>query len=119
MIAVAVGAVSAVGLAIQTQLGWVFGLGLLGLALAWVITTGLAYLSIRRRNLLQHQEWMMRSYVVTFAFVTFRIFTLALATAGVGTGRERATAASWFCWAIPLLIVEPFLQWKKLSGTRR
>jgi predicted membrane protein DUF2306 len=119
VIAVAFGSVSAIGLAVQTQLGWVFGFGLLGLAAAWVITTALAYVSIRCKNMLQHQEWMVRSYIVTFAFVTFRIFTLAFSAAGIGTGQERATAASWFCWAIPLLIAEPFLQWRKLSAKRR
>jgi len=39
---VTVGAIGAVALAVQTPFGWVFGAGLLSLAAAWVITTGLA-----------------------------------------------------------------------------
>ena len=94
-----------------------FGLGLLGLATAWAMTTTMAYVSIRRRVISQHREWMIRSYVVTFAFVIFRLFADILEVAGVGTPLERATAASWFCWAIPLLVAEPFLQRGKLAHT--
>ncbi len=114
---VATGCTAAVVLALRTEAGWVFGLGLLGLATAWAITTTVAYVSIRHRVISQHREWMIRSYVVTFAFVNFRLFTQILEVAGVGTRLERATAASWFCWAIPLLVAEPFLQWRKLAHT--
>jgi uncharacterized membrane protein len=48
--------------------------GLFGLASAWIITTSMAYVSIRHRAIEPHREWMIRSYVVAFAFVTFRFF---------------------------------------------
>ena len=48
---------------------WVFAGGLLGLACAWTLTTGMGYFAIRRRRVEQHQEWMIRSYVVASAFV--------------------------------------------------
>jgi hypothetical protein len=70
----------------------------------------LAFIAIRRRLLEQHKEWMIRSYVVTFAFVFFRIFFRTLGAADIGTSLERAGAASWFCWAVPLLICEAILQ---------
>ena len=69
-----------------------------------VTTTGLAYVSIRRRLIEQHKEWMIRSYVVTPAFVNFRIVVGILQGAGVGTLTEQLTAASWFCGAVPLLL---------------
>ena len=53
----------------------VYGLGLFMLATAWLITTGMAILAIRRHDYEQHREWMIRSYTVTFAFVTFRLVT--------------------------------------------
>jgi Predicted membrane protein (DUF2306) len=42
------------------------------LAFAWITTASMAYISVMRGRILQHKEWMIRSYVVTFAFVTFR-----------------------------------------------
>jgi predicted membrane protein DUF2306 len=114
---VATGSVSALYLALHTTLGWVFGMGLTALAIAWITTTGMAFVAIRRRMVPLHQEWMIRSYVVTFAFVTFRMLVGILQTANVGTVTERLAAASWFCWAVPLLVTEVILQGRKITGS--
>jgi uncharacterized membrane protein len=110
VMSVATGAGSALYLAAHTDFGWVFGLGLTGLALAWLVTTAMAATAIRRKLVQQHQEWMVRSYVVTSAFVTFRVFAGGLQAAGVGDLNDQLTAASWFCWAVPLLCTEAVLQ---------
>jgi predicted membrane protein DUF2306 len=112
--AVVVSSFAAYYLAFHTDGGWVFGAGLAGLATAWLVTTGMAFSSIRRQLYEQHKEWMIRSYVVTFAFVWFRILFAALEAAGVGTVPERLGAASWFCWAVPLLVAEAVLQGRKI-----
>jgi Predicted membrane protein (DUF2306) len=114
MSSIGAGSLGAFYLATHTELGWVFGAGLTGLAIAWIVTTGLAYVAVRRGLLLQHQEWMIRSYVVTFAFVTFRIFAGIMQAAGVGSLQEVLGAASWFCWAVPLLITEAIIQGRKI-----
>ena len=77
-------------LAFHTELGWVFGAGLASLATAWIATTGLAFLAIRRRFYDQHKEWMIRSYVVTTAFVSFRLVSEVLGKVGIGTPRARS-----------------------------
>jgi uncharacterized membrane protein len=118
MASVAVSSVAAFYLAAHTDLGWVFGAGLTGLAVAWIVTTGLAFVAIRRGLIQQHQEWMIRSYVVTFAFVTFRIFAGVAQAVGVGTLQEQLAAASWFCWAVPLLITEAILQGTKIFNSQ-
>ena len=114
---VGVSAMAAFYLAFNTDIGWVFGAGLGGLAVAWIVTTGLAFISARRSLFDQHKEWMIRSYVVTFAFVTFRVLMAGLTIAGVGTIQEQLTAASWFCWAVPLLATEAVLQGKKILAS--
>jgi uncharacterized membrane protein len=114
MASVIVSATAAFYLATHTDLGWVFGAGLTGLAFAWIVTTGLAFAAIRRGLIAQHQEWMIRSYVVTFAFVFFRIFVGVSQAAGVGTLQETLTAASWLCWAVPLVVTEAILQGRKI-----
>jgi len=107
---------AALYLAIHTDVSWVFGMGLSGLAVAWFVTTGLAWMAIRRRLITQHQEWMIRSYVVTFGFVNFRWFAGVLQAAGVGALPDQLAAASWFCWSIPLLITEAVLQGQKIRN---
>jgi len=100
---------------------WVFAGGLLGLACAWTLTTGLGYLAIRRRRIQQHQEWMIRSYVVASAFVFFRVFVDVLHAFGVHAPKGAQTAeelklAAWVCWSIPLLVAEAFIQWRHLRS---
>jgi len=94
---------------------WVFAGGLLGLALAWILTTGMGYLAIRHRRIRQHQEWMIRSYVVASAFVFFRVFVDVLHAFGVHSPRamqtpEELKLAAWACWSIPLLVTEVLIQ---------
>jgi hypothetical protein len=106
--------VGAVVLAVQTTLGWTFGAGLLGLAFAWVVTTGLAFASIKKHLIEQHKEWMIRSYVVTFAFVVFRVGVVGFVATGVGETPESLSFLAWVCWAVPLLVTEAFLQGRKI-----
>jgi hypothetical protein len=115
---IAIGVTGAVALAVQTDLGWVFGAGLLGLSLAWVVTTGLAFAAIRKSLIEQHREWMMRSYVVTFAFVIFRIGDLTMGGLGLGERLQNLTFMAWVSWAVPLLITEAVLQGRKILAVR-
>jgi uncharacterized membrane protein YozB (DUF420 family) len=88
--------------------------GLFGLASAWVITTSMAYVSIRHRAIEQHREWMIRSYVVAFAFVTFRLFDKPLIAWNVAKDTEVWTMMAFASWAVPLLVTEPLLQLRKI-----
>jgi uncharacterized membrane protein len=116
LLGVTVGATGGFYLSLTSPGGWVYAAGLFSLSLAWTITTGMAYLAIRRRAIDQHREWMIRSYVVTLSFVVFRAIVAALTAFGVGNFDERATFAAWVCWAVPLLLLELSLQWRKLQG---
>ena len=99
---------------LAAEVSWVFGMGLAGLGVAWVITSGMAFIAIGRRMISQHQEWMIRSYVTTFGFVMFRLFVGIATVMNVGTLIEQLTAPAWFCWAVPLLITEAVIQGRKV-----
>jgi len=114
MSAVAVSAMAAYVIALSPSAGWVFGTGLMGLATAWLTTTGLALLAIKRQLIEQHKEWMIRSYVVTFAFVFFRIGTVALGAIDPAAELQQVAALAWACWALPLLFTELIIQGRKI-----
>ena len=116
LIAIGLSSLSSFYLAVTTDVSWVFGMGLGGLGVAWVLTTGFAFMAIRRRKIVLHREWMTRSYIVTMGFVFFRLFIGISSALEVGTLFERLETASWFCWAYPLLIGEIIIQRKKLLG---
>jgi hypothetical protein len=61
---------------------------------------------------------MIRSYVVTFGFVFFRIIYPIAMTAGIGTDVEQLTFAAWSCWALPLVFTEAILQGRKIFAVR-
>lgn len=79
----------------------------------------MAFVAIRRGAVAQHREWMIRSYVVTFGFVTYRALVDVLKAEAIGSGADRAALASWFCWAIPLLVTELVLQGGKVLRAPR
>lgn len=97
----------------------VYQAGLFMLCTAWVITTSMALWSIRHRRIQQHRDWMVRSYIVTFAFVTYRICSQLLHgwlhMPGAEVADEIDKLMSWACWAVPLLIAEPFIQLRAVS----
>ncbi len=112
-----VGSIGAIGLAFQTDGGLVFGSGLFFLALAWIATTSLAFAAIKKNLIDQHREWTIRSYVVTFAFVTFRAGQVTLVGRGVDLQTTIGVMA-WACWALPLLVTEVAIQGRKIVKVR-
>jgi hypothetical protein len=110
---------------VNPSLGLAYASGLFGLAIAWLLTSGMAFVSVRKRNFIQQKQWMVRSYVVTFAFVIIRVITAlmtyyGIGQAGIGQGKDPFALASWACWAVPLLLTELVIQGKQVfaGGTR-
>ncbi len=93
--------------------GIVSQVGFVGLALAWLFSTYKALSAIRQRQIEQHKRWMIRSYALTFAAVTLRIW-LPLLTFGVGVSFAIAyPIIAWVCW-VPNLLLAEFLISKKI-----
>lgn len=115
MLGVLVGTAGALWIAIASPAFPALGLPLIGLAGAWVATTGLAWAAIVRGQVALHKELMIRSYVVTFAFVVFRF----LADMPVLTSLplpDRYVAIGWLCWTVPLGITEVILQARRIAA---
>lgn len=105
--------------AIQYKGYFTFGIGLLGLAFAWLCTSGMAYAAILKKNIAQHSEWMIRSYVVTCGFVVFRIVFGLLERVFYLPHIDSGNIAAWFSWSIPLLGCEIILQKRKKSENHK
>lgn len=93
-----------------------FGVALFTLSFAWWLTVGMAFLAIKRRRFDAHRAWMIRGYVVTFAFVAFRyLFELPLFEP---LGAARASTVVWLSFVPALLVTEAVLQWGARIGPR-
>jgi hypothetical protein len=115
---VLVGCVSALYMGLRVAQSKAFGVALLYLALPWFVTSGMAYVSALRRQFAAHREWMIRSYVVTFAFVLFRLLEKLNVYGSLGEEMESVMAV-WLAWTVPLLIAEVVLQWRRSVGVGR
>ncbi|MFN3997375.1 DUF2306 domain-containing protein [Algoriphagus sp.] len=110
-----VGTVSSVALALTTgmaiHISWAFSLMML--AMAWFFTSAMAlrFILLKRVNL--HKEWMIRSYVVTFAFVLFRWMNEMSWIHEFGNFTIVGANLIWISWVIPLFFTEIILQWNK------
>jgi len=86
-------------------------------AAAWIVCTTAAFITARNRHIIQHRQWMVRSYAVTFTFVSSRMLNLwprywsHLGDSLSAVGVIAFTLSS-------LLIVELGLNWRELT-TRR
>jgi len=108
--AVAASAACAYAMSFRAVLGWPFGVAAFVMATAWVGATIMAFIAIRHGQVCVHREWMLRSTLITFAFVTFRVMLVSPLFTGLGSVPERLTALLWLSWTVPLLINELILQ---------
>ena len=103
--AVGVGGLGALALAPISQHGLVTHVGFGLLALLWLVSTGTAYLRIRAGDIRAHRRWMIRSYALTFAAVTLRIYLPLSAIAGIPFP-DAYQVVAWLCWVPNLVVAE-------------
>lgn len=89
-----------------------FGFGVM--AIVWVSTALVAWQKVLDRDIDAHRAWMLRSYAVTLAAVTLRIYLPLTQIAGIPF-EEAYPAISWMCW-VPNLI---FVEWFMIEKTRK
>jgi uncharacterized membrane protein len=83
-------------------------------AAAWIVCTTAAVITARNRQIAQHRQWMVRSYAVTFTFVSSRVLNLwprywsHLGDSFAAVGVIAFTLAS-------LLLVDLGLHWRELT----
>ena len=63
-----------------------------------------------------HKEWMVRTYVVTFAFLTFRLLNEFSPLSRLQPDGDRIVTIAWACWVIPLLVTEVILQLRRMRS---
>ncbi|SDP30594.1 Predicted membrane protein [Mucilaginibacter sp. OK268] len=85
-------------------IGNVLGFGIL--AMLWFITVFSAYTSILKRDVYQHENWMIRNYALTLAAVTLRIWLPLLSGFVFHDFIPAYRIVSWLCWVPNLIIAE-------------
>jgi len=100
-----------------------FGFGTL--AVIWVLVTVRAYRAIRSGDVAAHQAWMMRSFALTYAAPTLRLWLFALLIPQLVLGVPFAQAYSsayapvpFLSWLPNLVVVELMIRRRGLPALR-
>ena len=115
VLCVLVGGITGLIMALNASGGWVAKLGFFNLAVAWLVTTTLAFYCALKGDISKHRRWIYRSVAVTAAAITLRLFL------GVGLGVLQLpfltvyVPASWLCWTLNLMLCEWILHRKNLT----
>ncbi len=78
------------------------------LAVAWLAAAGMAWRAARNKRIDSHRDWIIRSYVLAWAFVFCRLASRVPAVGDMGEGQ----AFIWLSWVGPLIVCEIALQWR-------
>jgi len=82
--------------------------GFIILGIIWFSTTLGAFLAIKNRNILRHQQLMIYSYAACFAAVTLRIWLPLLISWHQGDFIPAYRIVAWLCW-VPNILVAFFI----------
>jgi uncharacterized membrane protein len=114
VLAVLVGGVGALRMAVVSEHGWITHSGFGVLAVLWLYTTARGYVAIRAHDEARHRRWMIRSYALTFAAVTLRIYIPLGAAAGIPFATVYQ-AIAWVSWVPNLLLAEWLVRRARVS----
>jgi uncharacterized membrane protein len=104
-----VGGVGGLVMAFGTLAGPIATVGFAGLAVCWIIANVQGWRLAMARRFEEHRAWMLRSFAMTFAAVTLRLYIVALPMLGMSY-IDAYRAASFLAWIPNLILVELYLR---------
>ncbi|OKP84893.1 hypothetical protein A3844_18270 [Paenibacillus helianthi] len=113
VLSITVSGIVSVYLSLIATGGWIAGLGFMSLDVLWVATTLTATRKIMAKDIQAHKAWMLRSYALTFAAVTLRIWLAPLALL-FGDFEVAFRVVAWVCWIPNLLVIEAVISRMRL-----
>ncbi len=111
--AVLVAWIFSVPIALSAHTGRFASLGFLFLGTSWTVCTAVGVFAARQRLFAQHREWMMRSFALTAAAITLRLYIGVSQASSIPLAASYAWIA-WLCWVPNVL----FAEWLIRRGRR-
>jgi uncharacterized membrane protein len=104
-----VGGTGGLFMAFGTTAGPIASAGFGSLAVIWIVSNIQGWRMARARRFEEHRAWMIRSFALTFAAVTLRLYLLGIPSSGVPF-LDAYRAISFLCWVPNLMIAELYLR---------
>lgn len=96
-------------LALGASTGPISTLGFSSLAVLWIVTTSFAWRRAMQGRFIEHRAWMIRSFALTLAAVTLRLY-LPLHLLFNVSFDDAYRAISFLCWVPNLLVAELYMR---------
>lgn len=88
-------------------------------SLFWFLSTGIAVKKIINGDIEAHRKWMLRSYALTFAAVTLRMYVFASSWSFDLSQPQAYGIIAWLSWSVNLLVIEIYLQFFSPKSKRK
>ncbi len=111
-VAVLISGLAGLIVAMGAEGGPVAQVGFGALSLLWLLFTANAVRLAIAREITRHRRWMIRSFALTFAGVTLRLYLIGFLVSGFSY-TEASVYLAWLCW-VPNLI---FMEWWMRKST--
>ncbi len=109
------GGIGAFGLALWSAAAD-HGVSVFVFAMAWWVSLGMAFRAVLARRILEHQDWMVRGYVLTYGFVSIRAVSELPVWSALGAMAE--PTQNWLGWVVPVLLADVVMRWRRGRPTR-
>jgi uncharacterized membrane protein len=103
------GGIAGLPLALGSTAGPIATAGFGMLAVGWIATTALAWRTALKRDFAAHRAWMIRSFALSLAAVTLRIY-LGLVPLLPFSFADAYRAISFLCWVPNVFVAELYLR---------
>lgn len=84
-------------------------------SVCWFAFTALAIRAIKHGKVEEHGQWMWRSYALTFAAVTLRLYVFLFTSSYDMSAPEAYGIIAWLSWTVNLIVIEIYLRTKRQS----
>jgi hypothetical protein len=109
-----VGGLGGFMLAFGSTKGPIATAGFASLGLIWIFVTAMGWRTALQRRLVEHRRWMIRSWALTLAAVTLRLYLVALPLVPVSP-LDGYRAISFLAWVPNLILAELYLRRRSAS----
>jgi len=113
-VAILVGGASGLVVALGAEGGIAANSGFALLSLLWIGVTANAVRLAMAGRISEHRRWMIRSFALTFAGVTLRLYLLGFMAGGMSY-TEASPYLAWMCW-VPNLMIAEMIVWRVRTG---
>lgn len=110
-----IGGLSGGVVALTSAAGTLAQVGFLALAVLWLLMTWAGWQAALRRDFIKHERWMIRSFALTLAAVTLRLYLIPVGVFAWDFVSSYALIA-WLCWVPNIVIAEAWLRLRDLRA---